>query len=442
MTGLAVFAVMVFGYGLVARPLARWSLSAPMVFTGLGALMGMADPGLGTQYLEWIGPVAEVALAILLFHDAAQASPQEFRRDGAPVVRLLLIGLPLTVLLGYLLADWMFPELGWAFLLLLAAALAPTDAGLGAATVLNPVVPLRVRRVLNMESGLNDGLATPVVLFAIATLAGQEGLMPRESLASALVEIAIGVAFGVVVGAGGGFLLSLSRRHHASDATAQELAVLSLPVIAYLGAGMVHGNGFIAAFVSGSALAGAARWLARDPMALEFTEAVAEPLGFLVWTVFGLAAVPFLWQEAGWRELGYALASLSVIRMVPVALSLVGTGMARPAVAFIGWFGPRGLASVIFSLLALEALEENEDLRVVLTTISLTVLLSVIAHGVSANPLASRYGRWAAAQARDEPAVVADEPAVTEDESEPKPIGWRRMVADVSPRAEDPDAGD
>lgn len=432
MAGLAVFAVLVFAYGLVARPLARWSLSAPMVFAGLGAMMGLASPGLGQDYLEWIGPVAEVALAILLFHDAAQATPREFNRDRGRVLRLLLLGLPMTMLLGYLLAGWVFPELGWAFLLLLAAALAPTDAGLGAATVLNPVVPLRVRRVLNMESGLNDGLATPVVLFAIATLAGQEGLAPRTTVVEALAELAIGVAFGVLVGTGGGWLLTLSRRHRASDNTAQELAVLSLPLIAYLGAGMISGNGFIAAFVSGSALAGSARWLAREPMALEFTEAVAEPLGYLVWAVFGLTAVPFLWEVAGWRELGYAFASLTVIRMLPVALSLIGAGVAGPTVAFIGWFGPRGLASVIFALLALDGLERDPALQTVLATVSLTVLLSVVAHGASAEVLSRRFGAWAAAHPGG---VGGPAPTIAPDaEGGPRPRGWRRLSSPVKGR--------
>jgi NhaP-type Na+/H+ or K+/H+ antiporter len=278
--------------------------------------------------------------------------------------------------------------------LLLAAALAPTDAGLGAPTVLNPVVPTRIRRALNVESGLNDGLATPVVLFAIAVLAGEEGLGPRQTIVSALVEVVLGVVAGVAVGAAGGALLGWSRQRRMSTAASRTLGVLMIPLLAYGAALVVSGNGFVAAFISGTAFAGSAAWIHEEESALLGAEELSDLLGYAVWLVLGLVAVPLVWREAGWRELVFAVVALTLVRMLPVALSLLGTRLRPQTVAFVGWFGPRGLASVVFSLIALESLDVDDNLRVVLATISLTVLLSVIAHGFSAEPLARRYGAW------------------------------------------------
>ena len=179
-----------------------------------------------------------------------------------------------------------------------------------------------------------------------------------------------------------------------SSKHSRALGVLMIPLLAYGGALLVSGNGFVAAFVSGTAFAGGARWLEREDDALELTEALANPLGYAVWLVFGIAALPLIWDEVGWRELLYALLALTVLRMVPVALCLIGTGLRPQSVAFIGWFGPRGLASIVFALIALESVEADQSLATALATISLTVLLSVIAHGFSAEPLAKRYGAW------------------------------------------------
>jgi NhaP-type Na+/H+ or K+/H+ antiporter len=260
--------------------------------------------------------------------------------------------------------------------------------------VLNPVVPVRVRRMLNVESGLNDGLCTPFVMFAIAALAGEEGLAPRESVWAAVADLAVGILVGVVVGAGAGRLLGWSRTHRTSSRHTRPLAALVLPLIAYVGADLAGGNAFVAAFVAGSAFAGAAHW-AGEEETLGLTEALADPLGFAVWFAFGLLAVPLLFENTGWGEVVFAVLALTLLRMVPVALALLGTGLRPQTVAFVGWFGPRGLATVVFTLLALEGLELDADLTRVVATTCLTVLLSVLAHGLSADPLARRFGAWA-----------------------------------------------
>jgi NhaP-type Na+/H+ or K+/H+ antiporter len=389
------FGILVLAFALASRALARRLITAPLAFVAAGALLGFLNDPLARDSLVSVKVVAELTLVLILFHDAAQVRPREIGDDRWAIVRLLLIGFPLTVVLGYVVARGVFPELPAMMALLLAAALAPTDAGLGAPTVLNPRVPIRVRRLLNVESGLNDGLATPVVLFAIAAVAGQEGLRPAASLADAMVDLGLGVAVGVGWGALGGILLGRSRRARWSTPASRSLAIATLPLLAYGSALLVTANGFVAAFIAGTAFAGTARWIHHEESALELTEALADPLGYAVWLVFGFVAVPLVWSAVGARELLFALLALTLLRMGPVALSLIGTGLRPRTWLFIGWFGPRGLASVVFALIAVESLEGDAALRTVLATISVTVLLSVLLHGTSAPPAARRYGRWA-----------------------------------------------
>ena len=338
--------------------------------------------------------VAEVTLALILFHDAAQVRPRQIEGDRGLVVRLLLVGLPLTVVAGFMGARLVFPAMPVMVGLLLAAALAPTDAGLGAATVLNPVVPVRVRRVLNVESGLNDGLITPVVLFAIAAVAGEEDLRTGASVVQGVVDLAVGAVLGAAVGTGGGLLLGWSRRRDLSTKSTRSLGVLVLPILAYCLVALVGANSFVACFIAGTAFTAAASWVDVEESALDRTEGLSELLGFAVWLVFGLAVLPLIRVQIGWQELLFAVLSLTVFRMVPVAVSLIGTGMRAWSVAFIGWFGPRGLASVVFALLAIEDLDVDDALRTAIATLAMTVLLSVILHGLTADVFAARYGAW------------------------------------------------
>lgn len=392
---VVVFSLLVLAFAAATRHLSRYSVTAPIAFVAAGALISTVTAELDLETVLQVRAVAEVTLALVLFHDAAQVRPRQIRGSAGLVARLLFVALPLTVLLGYLVARVTFPTAQVMTCLLLAAALAPTDAGLGAATVLNPVVPVRIRQLLNVESGINDGLVTPVALFAIAAIAGTEASSPGTALGEAVVELGVGAAVGVAVGAGSGLLLGWSARRGLSTPHSRSIAVLALPVLAFFLAESLHANAFVAAFVAGTAFAGASAWADEEDEALELTETLAEPLGFAVWLVFGLAATPLLVQHLGWREVLFALASLTVFRMVPVALSLLGTGLRAPSVAFLGWFGPRGLATIVFALIALESLEQTATGRRVLATAALTVLLSVFAHGLTADVLARRYGAWA-----------------------------------------------
>jgi len=340
-----------------------------------------------------IRQLAELTLALVLFTDASTIDLDGLRRDAGIVGRLLGIGLLLTIAAGGLIAWLLFPEVPLATALLIGAILAPTDAALGLPVVTNPAIPIRIRRVLNVESGLNDGIATPfVVLFiSLATASrGAEGI----HLAGAAEEIAIAIVAGAVVGAVGGLLLVAADRRKLTTELSRQIAVLALALGAYVVSLTLGGNGFIAAFVAGLAFGGVTR--KGEEKAEEFTEVAGILLSIGVWLVFGASLVGSLIFEAqDLRPIIYAILSLTVIRMVPVAIALVGSRLALPTVAFVGWFGPRGLASIVFGILALDALTESGGATDVLAaTVGWTVLLSVVAHGLSAKPLAARYSRW------------------------------------------------
>jgi NhaP-type Na+/H+ or K+/H+ antiporter len=398
----ALFSLVVIAFVLVSRRVGRLHLTAPIVFATAGWVAAQVSTSPVDSAL--VRTLAEATLAVVLFHDAAQVRPRELRNDAGLCARLLLVGLPLTMLLGFGAAWMLFPTAGVALWLLLASALAPTDAGLGAPTVLNPVVPVRIRRVLNVESGVNDGLSTPVVLFAIA-LAGVAGIGEDERVViDALRELAIGVGLGIVLGALVGYALTAADRHGWLEPELLPVAALLVPLATYYGAEVVGGNGFVAAFVAGTAFAwGFTRRPAPgsdgEPTGLQPTLLLAEwvslLLGFVVWGLFGYVALDELWQALSWQTFVYAVVSLTVLRMLPVALSLLGTGLKRPSVLFIGWFGPRGLASVIFAVIAVEEAPMTDGLRTVLATIVLTVVLSVVLHGVTADKGAAAYGAWA-----------------------------------------------
>jgi NhaP-type Na+/H+ or K+/H+ antiporter len=253
--------------------------------------------------------------------------------------------------------------------------------------MVNPVVPARIRRLINVESGLNDGIATPVVLVAIAGAAATEEAA-HTGPGAALAELAIGLAIGAAVGAGGGWLIKVARRRGWVAEGFAGAAVLALAACCYATSVALHGNGFIAAFVGGLGFAAAGREAARF---VPFVEETGALVSLLVWLLFGVIAVVPAVESLTWQTAVYSVLSLTLIRMLPVAVALLGTGLGRATIAFVGWFGPRGLASVVFGLLALEALGQ-EAARPAVAVIAFTVLLSVVAHGLTAEPLAKRYG--------------------------------------------------
>jgi NhaP-type Na+/H+ or K+/H+ antiporter len=392
----------IFVWGTVSARLERADLTAPIVFTLVGALLetaGLVETPSDSTALK---PLVEVTLVWVLFADAARI--RDFRQGMAQYVRLLGVGLPLTVLAGWLLAGWLFPGMGVWLALLVAAALAPTDAALGVPVVTNPAVPSRIRRLITVESGLNDGIATPVVMLAIAGVASADGLAETEGLGGALLELAVGAAIGVGVGLGGGWLLRRGRRSHWAAEDFTGIAVLALALLSYVAAVSLHGNGFVAAFCGGLAFGAAAG--RRGPTELVFLEQTSGLVSLLVWAAFGAVATPIMFDRVDLTMVVYAVLSLTVVRMVPVALASIGAGLDRDTVLFVGWFGPRGLASLVFALIALEELGAEADEAV--AVIGLTVFLSVLAHGLTAAPLATRYGRAATARTPEPDEPVPD----------------------------------
>jgi NhaP-type Na+/H+ or K+/H+ antiporter len=379
----------IFVWGTVSDRLERADLSAPIVFTLVGvllAVLGLVDAPSAPAALK---PLVEITLVWVLFSDAARIRFQDFRRGMGQYVRLLGVGLPLTILAGWLLAVWLFPGMGPWLALLVAAALAPTDAALGIPVVTNKAVPPRIRRLITVESGLNDGIATPVVMLAIAGVASAEGLADAESVGGALLELAIGAAIGVAVGLVGGWLLRRGRRSQWAAEDFTGVAVLALALLSYATAVSLHGNGFVAAFCGGLAFGAVAG--PRGPTELVFLEQASGLVSLLVWIAFGAVAIPIVFERLDLTMVLYAVLSLTLVRMVPVALASIGSGLDRKTVLFVGWFGPRGLASLVFALIAFEELGTGADDAV--AVIGLTVLLSVLAHGLTAAPLATRYGR-------------------------------------------------
>jgi NhaP-type Na+/H+ or K+/H+ antiporter len=341
-------------------------------------------------------------LALLLFADAATLDLKKVRRDSELPKRLLLIGMPLTILVGALAAYGLFPGEGIAFALLLGAILAPTDAALGLPIFTNPRVPAVIRRGLNVESGLNDGIATPFVTLFIAFTVSESESIHGSWLHDALTEIGLALVVGAVVGVAGGWLFAQAVKKDWTTVTGQQVGNLALALGAYWAALSVGGNGFIAAFVGGLMFGYVSRYQLEE--ATEFTEASGTVLSTLVWIVFGTILVGPLIEEFDPRALVFAVLALTIARMVPVAICLIGTGFRRDTVLMMGWLGPRGLASVVFTLIAFEALHEaGQEAHTLIAMAGWTILLSVVLHAVTAVPLASRYARRLESASPDAP---------------------------------------
>ena len=384
--GLILAAIFVWGT-FSARAAA---ISTPIFFVAIGVVMAQSQKLLGLELdPHLIKVIAEVTLVWVLFADASRVRITDLRADGGRYLRLLALGLPLTIALGAVAAAVVLGVDLW-YALLLGAALAPTDAALGSAVMADRRIPRRVRQTLNVESGLNDGIATPVVILALAGIAAAAGL-EHEGPGHALVGLLLGVVVGVVAGAGGGTLQRIARRRGWSSDEFAGPAVLALALLAYLGAVAIDANGFVAAFVGGSAY-GAFAGRRGGEKEVYYVEQTCGLASMVAWFVFGSAIIPTLAAGWTWRIVVYAVLSLTVVRMLPVAIALIGSRMDRATVLFVGWFGPRGLASIVFALIALEDLHGVPGpIDEVVGAIGLTVLLSVLAHGLSARPLAGRY---------------------------------------------------
>ncbi|MGB5736380.1 MAG: cation:proton antiporter [Thiohalocapsa sp.] len=390
---LSILAAFVFLYSVVAGRLERTPINGALVFTAFGLALG--PMGIDLLHLnvdtEGLRSLAELTLALVLFTDASNANLGVLERSIRIPRRLLLIGLPLTILLGFGVGVIMFHDLGLLEIAILATMLAPTDAALGKAVVTAESVPPKIREGLNVESGLNDGICVPILfvflaLVAEATAHDRTGALALHLLAE---EIGIGVAVGIGLTLVGAWLLKLCVDRGWVTETWRQLPVVALATACFALAQTLGGSGFIAAFAGGLLFGWSTK--SHKHALLLAAEGTGDTLALLTWVVFGAAVVGQAVGGFSWAVVLYALLSLTLIRMLPVFLALAGTGLRNDEKLFMGWFGPRGLASIVFIVLVLE---ENLPGAQTLTSIVVcTVVLSIIGHGLSANPLVAALAR-------------------------------------------------
>lgn len=389
---IIIMALLILGYGVFSKKAENSIITPPMVFVLMGLLVSYFAPDLLDQSPKagYVKPIVEFTLILILFVDGSTIDRRSLWQEKSLPVRLLGIGLPLTMVLGALTAMWLFPEENMYILILLALMLSPTDAALGQSVVTGKSVPQKIRQTINVESGLNDGFAYPPLLICISILALQKGLEVREGhlLTFLFKQFIFGPVLGGLVGWLGGKLIDIASKKAMMTAIYQMLESIAIAVLAFSAAEYVGGNGFIAAFVAGMML-GTRSKEAREHMK-EFGEAGSQVMVMFIFLLFGMILVPFSFQLWDWKSWVYALASLTVIRMLPVWLSLLGTGLDRKTVLFIGWFGPRGVASILYLLIAIITLGTDGMDRMA-SVVTLTVLLSIFLHGISAKPLSGIF---------------------------------------------------
>jgi NhaP-type Na+/H+ or K+/H+ antiporter len=394
---LALLAAFVLVYSSVAGAIERTWISGPIIFTCFGLLIGPLGLDLHTMAIdrELIRTLAELTLAMVLFTDAAGADMSVLKRTSGLPTRLLLIGLPLTILLGFGVAVLLVDSLSLFAMAVLATMLAPTDAALGKAVVTNEAVPDEIRQGLNVESGLNDGICVPVLLVFLALALGKAGEEGPWMLALTLIveEIGIGLAVGLVLTYFAVRLFRVALHRQWLTHTWIQLPVAALALTCFSVAQYLGGSGFIAAF-SGGILAGVMGTHASREVHDDFlraSEGIGDTLALITWVIFGSAVVGQALGNFSWTILLYSVLSLTVIRMLPVFLSLAGSGIDTEGKLFIGWFGPRGLASIVFAVMVVNSgLPDSGPLAM---TVVCTIILSIIAHGITANPWARAYGQ-------------------------------------------------
>jgi NhaP-type Na+/H+ or K+/H+ antiporter len=394
-SSLVVVAGIFVAYAALSRRLEGTSITAPIVFVGAGLLMG--SEGLGWLNLEsdqhTVSVLAEATLVIVLFTDASRIDIRALRREFALPARLLGIGLPLTIVAG-VLGVVVLHDLTWSEGLVLAVVLAPTDAALGQAVVTDESLPSRIRQGLNVESGLNDGLCVPLLTIALAIAETQAGDTSASHAVRLVVEaIGWGVFGGVVAAVVVALVVRGAQSRGWIEGRWLQIAPVAAATAAFGLADARGGSGFIAAFVGGVIYGRLSRDRAEGAA---FAEEIGGVLNGVTLIVFGAAVLGPLLSDITFAEVVYAVLSLTVIRMVPVAIAMIGSGARRATVLFVGWFGPRGLASIVFGVVVIEG-AQLPHIQTLVTTITVTVALSVVVHGVSAAPLARRYAAWASA---------------------------------------------
>lgn len=389
---LAVIALGLVGFSVFSGKLQGTIITAPLVFIVFGFAIGEGGFGIARLDLDHgaIHLLAEATLILVLFSDAARIDLSRLRKDHNLPVRMLALGLPLVMVTGMAVAMLLFEHFSIWEAALLAAILAPTDAALGQAVVSDEAVPVRIRQAINVESGLNDGIALPVVLFLASAASAAQQSSTGDWLAFAAGQLILGPIVGAAIGFCGARALDVAAEREWSTTAFQGIGVISVALLAFVVAELVGGNGFIAAFIGGMVFGNSVRHPCT--FLFEFMATEGELLVLITFLVLGAVMLPDALQHLNWTWVLYATLSLTLVRMIPIGLSLLGTGIRLPSYLFLGWFGPRGLASILFALLILEDAELVHGHELLSVTI-ITVVLSALLHGITAAPLAKAYGK-------------------------------------------------
>ncbi len=395
----AVLAVLIFIYAVFSGRLSRTFLTGPIIFTALGLIIGpkcldmvklSADP-------EVVKTLLEATLVLVLFTDAMSVNAKSWRKQAYIPERLLGIGLPLTIVLGFIAALVLFGKLDVWEAALVGAILAPTDAALGLAVISNPRVPLSIRQGLNVESGLNDGIVFPIVMLLIAgTEVATHGQTGGQAIWFIVKTIVLSGLIGIAVGWLGGKLAAVAQLKKWADSVWLQVGVAALAALAYALAVPFEGSGFISAWVAGFVFGLVVREQVTDLK--EFPDALGQILVVLSFFVFGNAILSSAIGGLTWQIVLYAALSLTIVRMVPVALAMVRSNTRWPSLLYMGWFGPRGLASIVFAGIIIEE-AKLPGTELIVTIMAVTVGLSILLHGLTAWWGSNRYASWYEGQA-------------------------------------------
>jgi sodium/hydrogen antiporter len=378
----------------VSRRLTDTSFTPAVAFVLIGLLLGplVIDEVTVTSTSATVRTLAEATLAVVLFADASRIKLRVLRREYAVPLRLLGIGLPLTIAAGAVLAAALFDHLNAAETVVLAIVLAPTDAALGQAVVTEPRLPSRIRQGLNVESGLNDGICVPLLLIALAAADVEDKTATSHRAVNIVAEeIGYGILGGVAAGLAAAAIVAIGYRRNLISGSWLQVIPIAGAGLAYGLAAALGGSGFIAAFLAGAIFGALVAQESEE--ASRLNEEIGQLLGGVTFLIFGAVLLGPALKHVNWQIALYAALSLTLVRMLPVAIAMIGSGAKRQTVAFLGWFGPRGLASIVFAVIAVQEAHLTGADTILLATY-LTIGLSVLAHGITAAPLAKRYARW------------------------------------------------
>lgn len=391
---LAIVAAAVLVVACASRRMTGTPVTTAMAFVAIGVLVGpiVIDGVTAAPTGATVRTLAEATLAVVLFADASRIKLRALAREFVVPLRLLAVGLPLTIIVGAALAVAMFTQMNLAEAVVLAVVLAPTDAALGQAVVTEPRLPSRIRQGLNVESGLNDGICVPLLLIALAVADVEDKTTSgHHALAVVAEEIGYGIIGGVVAGLAAAALVTVAYRRDLITGSWLQIIPIAAAAMAYGMAVALGGSGFIASFLAGGIFGALVSQESEE--ASRLNEEIGGLLGGITFLIFGAVLLGPTLEHVSWQIALYAVLSLTLIRLLPVAIAMIGSGARWRTVGFLGWFGPRGLASIVFAVIAVQEAHLAHAQTILLASY-LTIGLSVFAHGATAAPLAQRYARW------------------------------------------------